>query len=275
MAQCISPILVQNAKRRDFVPCGKCNFCLETKRNDWSFRLNQELKACKTSIFLTLTYEDSHLPYSDDNIPTLQKRHLQLFTKRIRKANAARVGWKLRYYSVGEYGTHFDRPHYHALIFNLSNHVANKVQDFWQYGFIKIGTVEPASIHYVTKYVVTRSEEQQAGRAPPFAVMSRNPGIGANYLKSHTKWHRNGLRNYANVNGVKSRLPRYYKEKMFSKIERENMGKEALLLYDEKFRDELRRIYKTDPDAFNTYVERVRYKHEKISKTIHEKFKKK
>lgn len=75
------------------------------------------------SIFLTLTYNDEHLPYG----ATLVKEDIQNFFKRL----WWKIDGKLRYYVVGEYGTQCEnhdlvdcpmcgplqRPHYHAIIF--------------------------------------------------------------------------------------------------------------------------------------------------------------
>jgi len=58
-------------------------------------------------------------------------------------------------------------------------------------------------------------------RQPPFTTMSRRPGIGAGYLtEAMIAWHRSGRKNHALLHGVKRHLPRYYKEKIFSKIDR-------------------------------------------------------
>lgn len=168
--RCISPVLVRQNGRHDFVPCGKCNFCLETKRADWTFRLLSEKKDCMSSYFLTLTYDDESLPYSDAGLPTCVKSDLQLFTKRLRFHNAEVCDWQLRYYSVSEYGTRTGRPHYHSIMFNLHPRVVEKIAKIWGKGHIKVGTVETASIHYVTKYVINRTMEAYEGREPPFLL---------------------------------------------------------------------------------------------------------
>lgn len=178
----------------------------------------------------------------------------------------------MRYYAVGEYGEQFLRPHYHVIVFNLHNVVANMLDQYWNnaktgqsLGFIKYGTVTPASIHYVTKYVISRHEDKQEGRLRPFAVMSRNPGLGATYLTTHTKWHKDGLRNFANVNGVKTRLPRYYKDKMFTSALLEKIAQTSIEGADDAYRAEILRIGKTAADPFDVYDQRVRYAHDHIN----------
>ena len=82
------------------VPCGKCAACLTNKRKEWTFRLNQELHVSSSSFFITLTYDDEHIPVTEEGLPTFSKRDIQLFIKRLRK-NTNR---KISYYIVSEYG---------------------------------------------------------------------------------------------------------------------------------------------------------------------------
>ena len=45
------------------VPCQKCPVCLSKSRNDWSFRLRQEVGRDRSHCyFVTLTYDNDHLP---------------------------------------------------------------------------------------------------------------------------------------------------------------------------------------------------------------------
>ena len=59
--------------------------------------------------FVTLTYDDDHLPEYN----SLNYKHFQDFMKRLRKSHN-----RVRFYMCGEYGEDFSRPHYHALLFN-------------------------------------------------------------------------------------------------------------------------------------------------------------
>ena len=152
--QCISPILL---KKGQFVPCGKCNFCLQARRLDWSFRLKQELRVSKSARFVTLTYDDEHVPINPETgLAELSKKDVQLFIKRLRKYNSkivARLKWPtMRYYLVGEYGTRTGRPHYHLIVFNISVEATNWLAHIWGQGQIRVGQVTPASIMYTCKY---------------------------------------------------------------------------------------------------------------------------
>lgn len=190
------------------VPCGKCIPCLMKKRADWSFRLVQEWKVSKSAMFVTLTYDRPNLKKANYQ---LQKKHIQLFIKRVRK-HAKHI--RIRYYAVGEYGTQTKRPHYHVILFNANE---NLVRKSWDRGIIHIGMVNEASITYTLKYVV-QPEAKIPNLNPPFALMSRGYGIGGHYLTyAMIDWHRSGDKNYTLINGEKKALPRFYKEKIWPK----------------------------------------------------------
>lgn len=161
--------MIRDAGRRDVVPCGKCNYCLQTKRADWSFRLIQELKVADSAHFLTMTYNEDELPRSDSGIPSLNKEHVQLFQKRLREVQrrAYPGSTNLRYYTVGEYGTRTLRPHYHSILFNLQGKLLPQITDIWSHGGVFVGDVTGASIHYVTKYVINRTVEIDSDLEPP------------------------------------------------------------------------------------------------------------
>lgn len=263
---CISPLSIRKDGRHDVVPCGKCNYCLQSKRADWSFRLYQELKICETAYFLTLTYEDEKIP-TLNGIPTLQKTDLQLFTKRLRKENALVTDWPVRYYSVGEYGTRTLRPHYHSLMFNLAPMIANRLDGIWGKGHCHVGSVSPASIHYVTKYVINRHNDY-SGLDPPFAHMSRRPGIGAHYLKSHKQWHLSEMRNYTQVHGIKTKLPRYYKEKIFDRLQRKMLAATSVDESDRAYLDQVENLSRFHTDPYAYYDERLRATHDRITSKV-------
>lgn len=266
--KCISPLFVKAPSvyypdGRHAVPCGQCNYCLQVKRADWSFRLKQELKVSTSAYFLTMTYDEATCPRSESGVPSLCKEDIQLFLKRLRKENSFYSSQGLRYYTVGEYGTNTGRPHYHSILFNCMPGVVLKVSDIWGKGHTQVGDVTPASIHYTTKYVINRIGDF-GDRAPPKAYMSRRPGIGVNYLATHTLWHLAGKRNFTQVNGQIGRLPRYYKDKIFNMEQRYLMAQQALALSDQAYADEIARLVRFDSDACNYYDERDRFNHDAI-----------
>ena len=218
--QCISPLSLQRPNGqgptdRIIAPCGKCYACLSNKRNEWSYRLGIEAKASTSAYFVTLTYADGLDDYGNVSI-----QDVQLFLKRFRKLIEPH---KLRYYLVSEYGSKTFRPHYHALFFFkevVTKEVLTKCIDkTWQKGFCQIGTVKQASIHYVTKYIMKKMDYPE-GLVKPFAVQSRKPGLGIDYVHLNSDNHH--LRNayVTNVGGFKQSMPRYYKDKIYNKAEK-------------------------------------------------------
>ena len=107
------------------VPCGRCLECLKDRVNSWFFRLYNEQKNAKTALFITLTYDDEHLSYTDNGSMCLNYKDTQLFWKRLRKAQP-KGDPKIRYFLVGEYGSKTHRPHYHAILFNTTAQAIEK-----------------------------------------------------------------------------------------------------------------------------------------------------
>lgn len=131
------------------------------------------------SWFVTLTYDNEHLPIGGNLVP----RDLQLFIKRLRKAVYPE---KIRYYGVGEYGDVSKRPHYHVLLYGLRD--VSAIRDAWKCGMIHVGTVTPQSVSYCVSYMLKgmtkKTDLRLVGLYPEFARMSnggraKTGGIGA------------------------------------------------------------------------------------------------
>lgn len=282
---CISPLSIKdpygttNAVRLT-VPCGKCGICLHNRRIDWSFRLSQETNASISSWFITLTYKQEELPIIN-GIQTLQKRDLQLFLKRIRK-NHTKYNLKpqtaslymppIRFYAVGEYGPRTDRPHYHALVYNMHYETACRLDKIWKKGQIQMGIVTPATIHYVTKFHVnTKSKpelideetgeliKEETVRQKEFALMSRKPGIGHQYIDKIGKWHMQNDANYVLNSGYKQKIPRYYKGKVVPKRLEKQQLTDMLKESDEKYERELVRLERLKVQNPSVYQENALY----------------
>lgn len=176
------------------LPCGHCIGCQLAKSRDWATRCVNEAKMHSCSSFITLTYDDEHLPFGDD-CPTLVKRHFQLFMKRLRKALAP---VKIRFFACGEYGTNTHRPHYHAIIFGYDFSVdrfqigfsgtyplysSPMLERLWGNGMVSVANVTFDTCAYVARYVLKKSygtagTERYQHQEPEFILCSRRPGIG-------------------------------------------------------------------------------------------------
>jgi len=162
------------------VPCGKCSGCRADQALMWSIRAYHESTLHLRNCFLTLTYDDDHLPADGKII----KKHLQDFFRSCRDR-----GYKLRYIACGEYGEQTRRPHYHAIIFGQdfqfdrqdvdeSLYTSPTLSSIWDKGLISIAPVTMSSICYVCGYV-----NKKIGDEDTFSLSSRRPGIGHNWLK--------------------------------------------------------------------------------------------
>lgn len=204
--RCIKPWYSE--KMRMSLPCGKCAFCIKKQINAWCLRISHEMETSSSAFFLTLTYDDDHLPEFGE----LSKRDLQLFIKRLRKRNPG-----LRYFAVGEYGSNYKRPHYHAIIFNLDT--LDLVTKAWcdvdgkPIGFVSGSRANMGRIRYMVSYMALPQDVLH--RQPPFRVMSRNPGIGHEYVRKNKHFHLARSDGTVNVLGTINAMPRYYKDKIF------------------------------------------------------------
>lgn len=94
--------------------------------------------------------------------------------------------------------------------------------------------------------------------------MSKRPGIGSNYLQTHTKWHRVDSKLYTDVHGQKGRLPRYYKDKIFTQVERARLAEHSR--YEAAAEDQvvLEKLSRFHDDPYAYWDERINNDYSKI-----------
>lgn len=236
--RCLHPILVKQIDKDsqrvvvNEVPCGKCPNCITNYWQQWIFRLNWEQKCSSLCLFVTLTYDDEHLPIKN-GVPSVNKRDVQLFNKRLRERldivqsdavseeeNKQFRNGAYRYYIASEYGSNTLRPHYHAIMFFSWVVLQNRdklediIQKCWSYGFVRFDSVSSCSIAYVTKYVLKEQPNTKGDK--PFTLTSRRPGLGHQYVNDMRDWHgQNPQKMYVVMSGgQKYPLPRYLKDKL-------------------------------------------------------------
>ncbi len=166
-------------------PCGQCLPCLIGKRREWTFRILQESTLHADTVFVTLTYDDDHLPENGTLVP----RDLQLWVKKVRRMLYPKL---VRFYACGEYGDLTHRPHYHAILYGVDRSYAGNLCRLWGKCSPRRFTVEPlseASIQrssyicgYPAKKMNKPNDPRLNGRHPEFARMSLKPGIGAHAM---------------------------------------------------------------------------------------------
>lgn len=263
--QCIKPIWLARESLR--VPCGKCIACRKAKAREWATRLFHEQEYYSESAFVTLTYNDSNLPTGG----TLKSTHLRDWMKRLRKRIASQdPNRRIKYFACGEYGDQTNRPHYHAIIFGLKKcntcYACNKplrnrgadepkfdcrlCRESWNFGDIDIGSVEYASIRYVSKYVQKKTYGDHAktlykDREAPFQRQSQ--GLGLRYAEDNQEYFRSKLG--CTVFGTEVGIPKYYSLKL--EIPAEDRRQKAI----EREREIDRLIREHNPDHENPSYE--------------------
>lgn len=247
--KCLSPVTIRNPvygkslsvhgempMKYIQVPCGHCAACLANKRQDWIFRLSQQFSVSHNCYFITLTYNDEHLPLTDRGHPTLVKKDFQDYMKRFRDRLCDHpLRWynrhhlplpdeyrAMKYFACGEYGDTFQRPHYHFIIFNCplqGKQLYNAIFDSWQHGFIRYDNLTGARIGYVTKYSLKQYDDKPEDCEPPFFLCSK--GMGVSFLTKYDSIDyiiKNGKNSISTPDGV-FRIPRYISDKILSGLD--------------------------------------------------------
>lgn len=217
------------------IPCGKCPGCRLEHSRQWAVRCMHEKRLHNSSCFVTLTYDDKHLPPGN----TLVKTDLQNFLKRLRHE----TGPGLRFFACGEYGSQTSRPHYHLLLLNsdftnkrliksgsqYNLYESPSLSKLWPAGHHALGDVTFESAAYVARYCMKKKQNGKTvsdGRQPEYIVMSRSPGLGTGYFdkyKSEIISHDTII-----VNGLPAALPRFYDNKLAELTEMSETSKISL-----------------------------------------------
>lgn len=208
------------------VPCGYCHSCQKSVNNQYRLRLLYEVRKWPpgSCLFVTLTFDDDNLrKFSKD-----YNKSVRLFLDRLRKD----YGKQIRHWFVCEFGTLHGRPHYHGILFNAPRELIDGydsdvpghhplLASRWKNGFVFVGYVSEETCSYITKYV-TKSINNDKVR--PRIISSH--GIGDNYLDSEeSTFHKlaGSYQPFMVMNGFKQALPRYYYNKIFTEVDRQNM----------------------------------------------------
>ena len=217
------------------VPCGQCLGCRLDKSRQWAMRCMHEASLHDENSFITLTYDDSHLPKNK----SLNKKHFQLFMKRLRKKNTN----KIKFYQCGEYGDLNARPHYHAILFNkdfpdkikIPNkkdlYLSDELTDTWGQGekhCQTIGSVTFDSAAYVSRYIMKKQNGEKAithyvnketGEQiiPEYSTMSRGGRTGRGLAYDWFQKNKDEIyhKDFITIQGFKMKPPKYYDDLMY------------------------------------------------------------
>lgn len=169
-----------------YVDCGKCVICKLRK----TAQIIGELFAESTSFngigwFCTLTIEDTYIKNG-----SVDKNHVYKLRDAFNKHN-------VRYYLTSEYGSHTDRPHYHAILFShdLVGHdaICEFILNYYKLGHIEVDLMNFARIRYTANAHVNKcshkpyylDDDVLLPCSDNFILKSR--GLGDEYLRKHAK----------------------------------------------------------------------------------------
>lgn len=229
-------------ERVKYVPvgCGKCIECLKKKSREWKVRLQEELLHDNTGKFVTLTFSDESLIMLENELldkaknikdkrynhqcaihPNLiASRAVRLFLERWRKKFKKSV----KHWLITELGgNNTERIHLHGILFTIED--AETIHKLWKYGNIWIGNyVNNKTINYIIKYC-TKIDPAHKNYIP---IILTSKGIGKGYLDRYdaqiNKFKGTDTKEYYRTKeGFKISLPVYYRNKIYSDDEREQL----------------------------------------------------
>lgn len=230
---CINPLSIyqlSHGKKQTFtVPCGHCLNCMIKKQSQLTFLSTRELlevyKSKRSASFVTLTYDDNHIPYNENGFVTLRKSDVQKFLKNLRRNmeyHNCKIPFKTIYcgeygdgsHSTSKTGVSTCRPHYHIAFLGLSDtEVKVFTRKLWRFGLCDIGPLTSGGIRYICKYLTKACPDKDvkelreiAGVENPF--LCHSIGLGK-------KWIEDNLQKIVddgftfNLNGKRYLFPKY------------------------------------------------------------------
>lgn len=239
--------IVFNKNRSDLVeslnlPCGQCVGCRLERSRQWAIRCVHEASMFENNCFITLTYDNDHLP----PFGSLRLSDFQKFMKRLRSRFSGiepvivddELKYPIRFYHCGEYGESLGRPHYHACLFNFDFsdkyfwrtsesgarcYRSPSLEELWPFGQCEIGDVTFESAAYVARYIMKKingdaaadhyvrydsSTGEISSLMPEYTTMSRKPGIGSLFFDKY--YDDMYPLDRVIVRGLSMRPPRFY-----------------------------------------------------------------
>ena len=231
------------SNREDFyvhVPCRRCINCVNSYMTYWRNRLMYEYEymssdARANSYFVTLTFSNNVISSPWDNsivnemLPDIKRR----FIDRIRK----KVGSSPRHWFVTEYGEKFGRLHLHGIFFDC-NFDIHFLEEYWGLGLVDFQQLNENASKYCTSYITKGNDDVIV---PPHKIQRVfcSPGIGKGYCDDpvNVQYHhpRPGLLNpiMQNSSNFLQAMPRYFKQKIFTDDEREDMTQQYFNEYSD------------------------------------------
>lgn len=208
------------------IPCQNCIGCRLDNSRNWANRGYLESLYSEHNYFVTLTYDEDHLPVENEVVTTdgiiyendgswkgiLVPKHVETFLNSIRKIFEREYDHTgIRFICAGEYGENTRRPHYHLILFNCPfpldtfynprlkwkkyYYYQNTILErAWNKGISNICEANWQNIAYVSRYITKKMNGEESedfyaiqGEIKEFFRCSTKPGIGYQYFEDHWK----------------------------------------------------------------------------------------
>lgn len=240
-------------RRTEYVPvkCGNCMECRKQKKREWQLRLGEDIRTNKNGKFITLTMSNESIVeimkesirrtdkktgeirkikieelkgYDRDNM--IATRAMRLFNERWRKKYKKAIRhWMIT--EIGHNGT--ENMHMHGIMW--TDESFDEIRRIWGYGYIyprpdqqKINYVSEKTVNYMVKYI-SKMDKQHKEYKP---VILTSSGIGGDYTKT-TRAEENEykkketIETYRTSTGHKMSMPIYWRNKLYTEGEREEL----------------------------------------------------
>lgn len=228
--------------------CGKCIECMKQKAREWSVRMQEDIKDYKHAVMVTLTFSTPTIielakeinpklkGYDRDN--AIAKLAIKRWLERWRKE----TGKSVRHFLVTELGHEgTENIHLHGFIYTKDRTLIKKTWNYKKNGYEYGGFTYPKeedknyvgakAINYTVKYIHKQDADHKYYK--PIILCTTKPAIGAGYLKRHNaqinKYNgKNTKEEYITETGKKISMPTYYRNKLYSEEERQELWQDKL-----------------------------------------------
>lgn len=279
------------------VGCGNCVECRKQKARGWQIRMLEEVKERRDGKFITLTFSNESIieigkkikglsGYELDN--AIATKGMRMFLERWRK----KYKKSLRHWMVTELGHNgTENIHMHGIVWTDKD--VEEIRERWGYGYMyprnedekKQNYVSARTVNYIIKYITKRDIKHSTYKS----IILTSAGIGGKYV-DRIDAERNKYKGietneaYRTDSGHKMSLPVYWRNKIYTEEEREQlwlnrldkkemyvMGNKIDVSEGYEIYDEMQKYYRTinEKDGYGSeekteeWYERRRYENER------------
>lgn len=254
-----NPRYLINEKNRGKVPTPEtekelyiqtsCGWCIECRKKiaaEWRIRLMEEYKAHREAEFINLSFSPENIKKLEEDLKKAKWRGIEgneidvnllasyairMYMERLRKKY--KIG--IRHWFITELGKkNSERIHLHGIMWKPENtdkeEFKKDIEQKWLYGNVYIGEyVNEKTINYIIKYI-TKVDDLHKGYKQRVIT---SKGIGKEYVYTRGKIlnsfkGENTNTKYKTQTGINIELPRYYKDKLYTEEQRQELYKNSI-----------------------------------------------